>query len=420
MPTDRRAEHLAGLYEISQTITSSLDLDEVLNLVMDKVIEVSGAQRGFLMLQDHSGQLAFQVARGIEGRQIDDPESGVSRGIIESVARSGQPLLTSNAQYDERLSGRDSIVIKGLRSVLCVPLVVKGRFIGLVYVDNQVKESIFGAEALELLTSFASQAAIAIENARLYGVAVEKGRMERELQMARDIQRSLLPAAPPRLPGYDMAADWRSAREVAGDFYDFIALDDGRLGVVIADVSDKGAPAALFMAVARSLIRANAMNAPTPAEALRRANRLIVADAKSGMFVTAYYVILTAGGACLGVCAGHNPPLIYRAASRTVEALPAGGLALGWFDDAPLSDAPVALGPDDVLLLYTDGAPDAENAKGEAFGDERMRSTLKRAAGGTAAEILQYLVASIAAFAGDTPAFDDQTFVVIKRVRAGA
>ena len=168
-----------------------------------------------------------------------------STTIVNQVVETHQPLLTNNAQFDTRYKAGQSIIMKGLRAILCAPMLVKDRLVGVVYVDTSIRTGTFKESDLFLLSAVAGQAAIAIENARLYGVAVEKGRMERELQMARDIQQSLLPRRMPQLPGYEIAARWQSAREVAGDFYDVFALPDDTLGLVIADVSDKGAPAAL-------------------------------------------------------------------------------------------------------------------------------------------------------------------------------
>jgi GAF domain-containing protein len=172
------------------------DLDEVLNKVMDEVITATRAERGFVMLYDAGEQLAFQVARGLDQRTIEDPRFQVSRSIIEKVAREGKPILTSDAQSDNRFSMRESVVILGLRSILCVPLKSKEAVLGIVYVDNRLQACIFTQADLELLTAIAASASAAIENARLYQVAVEKGRMERELQMARRVQTSLLPSTP--------------------------------------------------------------------------------------------------------------------------------------------------------------------------------------------------------------------------------
>ncbi len=412
--TPAKPEHLATLYQVTRTLNSSLDLDEVLNEVMDRVIEVTGAERGFLMLREDDGQLAFKVARGLGQQDLEDPEFKVSMTIVRRVEETGQPLLTDNAQFDERIAMGKSIVALGLRSILCVPIYVKDRMIGLVYVDNRLQAGVFNEDDLDLLVAFAFQAGIAIENARLYQVAVEKGRMESELRTAHNIQLSLLPRTEPELPGYDMAAAWHSALEVAGDFYDFIRLDAEHVGVVIADVSDKGVPAALFMAVARSLIRGNAVVSASPVETLATANRLILSDARSNMFVTVYYAIFGPRGHAVGVNAGHNRPLIYRAATDTIEFLPRGGLALGWFEEIPLEPVEIKLEPGDVMVFYTDGITEAENSLRVPFGQERLAQAVREAAGLPAKAILNHIDRSVKEFVGDMPPFDDSTMVVVR------
>ena len=408
-------EHLATLYEITRTLNSSLDLDEVLENIMDRVIEVTGAERGFLMLHDEQeGGLVFKVARGLDRSDLASPEFQVSTTIIREVQETRQALLTDNAQYDPRFKRGESIMVLGLRSILCVPITVKDRLIGLVYVDNRLHVGIFKEEHRELLTAFASQAGAAIENARLYRVAVEKGRMEKELQMAKDIQRGLLPTDLPTRPGYEIAAEWRSAREVAGDFYDCFHLGESDLGVVVADVSDKGAPAAIFMAVARSLLRGTALTSSSPEEALRQANKTILSDTQSGMFVTVYYSILHPGGAITCVNAGHNRPLLYRTDRGTHEFLPRGGRPLGWFDDLPVKAIEQQFEPGDVLVLYTDGLTEAENVLAEPYGEDRLLEVVRAYASRPATEIKQAIIHSVITFMGAAPPFDDMTLVVVR------
>jgi sigma-B regulation protein RsbU (phosphoserine phosphatase) len=386
----------------------------VLENIMDRVIQVTGAERGFLMLcDDEKEELTFKVARGINRSDLESPAFQVSTTILRQVEQTRQALLTDNAQFDPRFKRGESIMILGLRSILCVPILVKSRLIGLVYVDNRLQAGLFREDHLALLTAFAAQAGVAIENARLYGVAVEKGRMEKELQMAHDIQRGLLPRELPAIPGYEIVADWKSAREVAGDFYDCFMLPNGDFGVVIADVSDKGAPAAIFMAVARSLIRGSALSEHTPEDTLRQANKIILSDTQSGMFVTVYYSILKAGGKITGINAGHNRPLLYHTAEKTHEFLPRGGRPLGWFDDLPLRAVDIQLNPGDVLVYYTDGLTEAENIQREPYGEERLLNVVRASAGLPAAEILKRIIDSVVAFMGSAPPFDDTTLVVV-------
>ncbi|HLA41966.1 MAG TPA: GAF domain-containing SpoIIE family protein phosphatase, partial [Aggregatilineales bacterium] len=338
--------------------------------------------------------------------------------IVNHVAATREPLLTDNAQTS--FSNTESVVMMALRSILCVPIIVRDeKFIGMVYVDNRMHIGQFDEQHLDLLMAFARQAGIAIENARLYKIAVEKGRLQRELEMARGIQRALLPVDFQVLPGYEVAVDWDSANEVAGDFYDCLILEHGTaMGIVIADVSGKGAPAAIFMAVARSLIRGNAIASASPEDTLRQSNRLIISDAgASGMFVTVYYAIFKTDGHVIGVNAGHNLPLLWRYNDGEVEWLPRGGRALGWFDDLPVEPRHYQLLPGDVLIFYTDGLTEAENIYGEAYGEARLATTIQQYVDGkTAAEIKDMLLQDVNAFVGEAPPFDDRTIVVVRYV----
>jgi sigma-B regulation protein RsbU (phosphoserine phosphatase) len=412
---------LALLYRVSQTFNSSLDLDTVLNRVMDEVIAVTSAERGFVMLRDEDGALAFRVARGMDHSMIDHPEFQISRGVVEQVAREGQPMLTSDAQRDERWSMRHSVIGLGLRSILCVPLKSKDTVSGVIYVDNRLQAGIFVQDDLDLLAAIASNAAIAIENARLYQVAVEQGRMERELQMARAVQASLLPQEAPQMPGWAFEARWQPARTVSGDYYDFIALDGGRLGFVIADVSDKGMPAAVFMALTRSTIRATASHIPSPADALAEANRLICADSTDGMFVTLFYAMLDpSSGRLTYVNAGHNPPLLCRASghgeAELLDELRPTGMALGIVEDFAFEQRTLDLQPGDLLMLYTDGVPDATGEGQQQFGMDRLRRVVLDRQSASVSSVVSALERSIGDFTGGETQFDDIAILAVKRL----
>lgn len=404
-------EHLRTLYDITRVMNSSLDFDEVLNIVIDGMMQVTRAQRGFLMVAEDDGELHTRVARTLDDSLV---EESYSTTIVNQVVESRKPLLTNNAQFDTRYKAGQSIIAKGLRAILCAPMTVQHRLVGVVYVDTSIRSGTFKDSDLHLLSAVAGQAAVAIENARLYRVAVEKGRLECELQMAREIQESLLPRRMPQLPGYEIAARWQSAREVAGDFYDLFILSDGTLGVVIADVADKGAAAALFMASARSMIRTHALAGYSPFDTLSRTNDLIVADASDGTFVTVYYSLFGSDGAAVHVNAGHNPPAIYRHSSNQVSFLPRGGRALGWFLNNPLKPLEFRLEPGDVLVYYTDGLTDAENAVGDNFGEARLAHALANCAYQPVAQMLDYLINEVECFCDGVPAFDDLTLCVVR------
>jgi sigma-B regulation protein RsbU (phosphoserine phosphatase) len=410
------AERLALLYRISQAFSSSLDITEVLNRVMDEVVAAVHAERGFLMLYDAQQRLTFRSARGMDQQTIETPEFQVSRSVVERVAHDGIPMLTSNAQSDAWLGGRASIIGLGLRSILCVPLHLKQTILGVIYVDNHLQAGIFSHDDLDLLVSIAASAAVAIENARLYQVAVEKGRLERELQVARAVQSSLLPQETPALPGVEIGAWWLPAREVSGDYYDYLKTNNGSLIVVIADVSDKGMPAALLMALTRSTVRACLTGASSLALGIANANRLLAADAANGMFVTLFCAEISPHGEVTYVNAGHNPPLLVTAGG--IVELRRSGTALGLFEDATYSQRQVQLAPGDFIVFYTDGVTDAMDPAGAEFGKERLLALVQAQRLVAASALAGAVAAALQAFTAGAPAADDITLVVVRRATA--
>ncbi|MBN1147173.1 MAG: PP2C family protein-serine/threonine phosphatase [Anaerolineales bacterium] len=245
------------------------------------------------------------------------------------------------------------------------------------------------------------------------------GVRRQELILAGRMQATLLPESPPRLPGWEMAAAWRPARETSGDFYDFIALPNKRLGVVIADVVDKGMGAALYMALSRTLIRSYANDYPErPDSTLQAVNRRVLADVDAGQFVTVFYGILNPASGKLTYCnAGHNPPLLLRAeAGRPPLELHRTGMALGVSEEAGWERKSVQLEPGALLLLYTDGLVDAQGPEGEPFGIQQAQEVVKSNLALEASALQDALLTSVFAFMGDEPQFDDITLLVMKRI----
>ena len=408
-------ERLSLLYQLSQTFNSTLDLEQVLNIVIDEVVSTLQAERGFVMLRDEQGSLVFKVARGIDQRTIEDPEFQISHGVLEQVAEEGKPILTSNAQSDSRFSARMSVIHLGLRSILCAPLVMKDKVIGAVYVDNRLQSGIFREEDLELLSAIAASAAIAIENARLYQIAIEKGRMDGELEMASRVQSSLIPQELPQILGWDFAARWVPARQVSGDFYDYFPVEGGKTGMVIADVVDKGMPASLFMAYSRSIIRASMASAANPHEGIEAVNRLICADDAYGMFLTLVFAeVFPKSGQVTYVNAGHNPPLLYHCESDELSELGRTGMLVGVDAEASYEGRQLVLESGDFIVLYTDGITEAINLQEQLFGMERLRSVVREFRNSTADGIASGIQQAIEDFTASMQQFDDITLLVIR------
>jgi phosphoserine phosphatase RsbU/P len=411
-------DHTALLLRLSRKFNSSLDLDKVLNCVMDEVVHMLHAERGFLMLQAPGGEFQFKAARGIRQEDIPDPHSEIYLGIAHQVASNGFTILTSNAQVDDHFRQRESVIFLELRAILCVPLFIKGRIIGVVYVDNQMAHGVFTPQDLELLSAIASTAAIAIENARLYQAAIEKGRLESELQIARQVQSNLLPKEIPTCPGWEFSAQRYPARQVTGDFYDFIRLEQGQLGLLIADVTEKGVPAALFMALTHTILRASLSKLSSAAADLERANRLICAESHPGTFVSVFYAGLDLeSGQMTYVNAGHSPPFWCRH-EKNLDLIPLvhTGIALGIDSSASFDQKIIQLEPGDFILSYTDGITEAINDRQEMYGENRLQSDVVKNFALKPAKILEAVLRSVSEWTTNPENTEEITLLIAKKL----
>ncbi len=299
-------------------------------------------------------------------------------------------------------------------SVLCLPLRARSGLVGLLVVDDPPKGA--APRLLSILTGIAHQTATVIETAHLQASAVEHERLEQELAVARTIQASFMPGALPQGDGWRTAAVWRAARQVGGDFYDFIPLQSGLWGLVIADVADKGMPAALFMAVCRTLVRAAAASRTSPAATLVRVNELLFNDGHSDLFVTLFYAVWNPATATVTYAsAGHNPALLVRREGREVIELPCRGIALGVVPQIELEEQTVILEPGDAVVAYTDGVTEAMRANYAEWGLERLKRTLLSVAGHAPDSLLHHVLHEVDRFVGDAPQNDDLTLWVLQR-----
>lgn len=292
------------------------------------------------------------------------------------------------------------------------PLMIKNDLYGVMLVEEESDARRFRQKRVEIVTSIAQQLALSIQNEQLQQEMVARERLEHEVQLARQIQQTFLPEKLPEPPGWDLAASWITARQVGGDFYDVIDLPGRKLGLFIADVSDKGIPAALFMALTRTLVRAAVYETDSPAEAMRRVNRLMLPNNTQAMFVTAVYGVLSLeSGEFTFANAGHNPPIWVRWSERSQETLGRTGAALGILEDYPLVDRSIRLRVGDILLMYTDGLTDAFSPDDETFGEERLARVLQDVKVRTARGVLNQVEAAVKEFAGPVPAADDTTML---------
>ena len=389
--------------------------EEVLQVIMDLVFEAIPAERGFLMLLEGEGkELVSKVVRDL--KKSYGGKISLSRSIAKMVVDNRQSVLTSDAQTDERFKMKESIVLQGIRSAMCVPLWNNRAVIGLIYVDTLNVARTFSPEDLKLLTLLANIAAVKIENAKLFEEQIEKDRMEKELKNAAAIQRKLLPVGNPVFEGYDVAGFNDPCREVGGDYYDFIQRGPRRLGIAIADVSGKGTGAALLMATVRASFRAHVEVAVEIQTLVASLNETIVQSANTNNFVSFYYGEIDGDtGAVRCVNAGHNAPMLIRAGGA-VERLKADGVILGIFPGAKYKLSETSLSPGDMLFAFSDGVTETQNEVDEEFGEERLISLLQQNRTAPAAAIRDLVTASLREFKGAAPQYDDVTMIVVRRV----
>lgn len=416
------AYYLNTLLNVAENLVDQESLDDALDTVVTLTTLLVGVRSAGIFLYDKH-EHTFRAAKAyglppeLEQRfeQMNFPVNGARQNVFTELWRTRAPVAIDNAQAPDAAELNLAELFQ-LEAVLLFPLIARGEMVGALGVDQGSEAHRFSGEEMRVLTGIANQAAVAIERARLDAQAEEKKRFDQELRLAHQIQSTFLPRNPPQLPGYDIGAAWYAAREVSGDFYDLIPLAHGRLGMVIADVSDKGLPAALFMGLTRTIIRTMAIGKPSPREAMERANDVIIADAQSDMFVTAFYGVLdTAEGTILYVNAGHNPPLLYHQSDETVTPLSEHGIALGILPNIEQPQEQIQMQCGDVIVLYTDGITDALNEAEEEFGAPRLVQVIQEHALETAQELTDQILRAVHAFTENAAQFDDLTLVVVKR-----
>jgi serine phosphatase RsbU (regulator of sigma subunit) len=297
-----------------------------------------------------------------------------------------------------------------------VPIAVKNDLYGVILIEESAGGLRFRSRRLEIITGIAQQAALAIQNDMLQKEMVVRERLETEVQLARQIQQTFIPETLPQINGWELAARWKTARQVGGDFYDVFELPDGKLGLFIADVADKGVPAALFMALTRTLVRAAVIESESPADAMRRVNDLLIPDTRQGMFVTAVYAVLDLKQNELTyVNAGHNPP-VWVKQSGEIEKLTRTAIALGVILGQDVRQCSIRFDSGDSVLFYTDGLTESFNAENVFFGEDRLLEAIVANSCSSASELLDVVENSLLNFVQDMPPADDLTMLVLRRV----
>jgi serine phosphatase RsbU (regulator of sigma subunit) len=425
---ERHSLELESIQETSTAMSAVLDLDKLLPLIALKATEVFHAPASSLMLWDNKREnLVIEKGHGLSPGYMSALR--IPRARVESKQKadgSYHPAVIDLRR--EPLADPELVSQEGLCQVLSAPLTINGELRGVLnsYCKEPAGEPprVFTRYEMDLIKIFANHAAVAIENARLHREEIRRQRLERDIALGEQIQLSILPNDCPQVPGWQFAAVYRAARVVGGDFYDFYTLPrlsgrSARLGMVVADVCDKGVPAALFMVLSRTIIRDTARRRQGPASVLRRANELILQDNQTGMFLSTVYAVLESDtGRVIYANAGHDQPLWYRSAEEEITELDARGVILGLFEDISVEEGCFDLTPGDCLVFYTDGVTEALDAEGKMFGMDRLKDLVKASGHYSAQDLLREILDALDDFCGDREQADDITCFVVKRLQA--
>jgi phosphoserine phosphatase RsbU/P len=406
-------------------------LDDVLTLVLDAAIDVTGAERAFIMLAQEDRPLEFTRARGRGRVTLSGQTFATSRKIPDTVFATGQQMIVEDL-LDAGPAAHTGTVALGIRHVLCTPLRpvryverVEARpedqIIGVLYLDSRERGALGSASTRSALETLSTEAAVAIENARLYREAVERAKLEQELQMAAAIQQALLPIGDITGGFFTTAGTSIPCRAVGGDFFDYLDRPGGPFGFMLGDVAGKGSPAALLAAAVLGMFSAEAGYHTSPGALMARLNGGLFRRHIEARFVTAFHGVLAPDGALTYSNAGHNPPMLVTADG--VRRLDTGGPVLGLFAHGAFDEETVTLQPGDAVVVFSDGVTEAFDEAGADFTDERLVAAVMEHRGHAPRAWLDALVAEVRTFCGRATPSDDLTMMVIRyegRPREGA
>ncbi|MDH4222266.1 MAG: SpoIIE family protein phosphatase [candidate division Zixibacteria bacterium] len=410
----RAVDELSILNEVAAAISSTLGVEKITELVVGKCTKHIRAEQGAICLVSEADQTTpLKTFVRTQDTSIRGVPYHFGISLTGWMLKNQKPLLINDLSTDDRFKGieRDS---GNIRSLLAVPLKLKNKMIGVLCLFNKKDNSDFTSEDLRLLTIIAIQSSQTIENARLYEEEQKLLILEDDLRTARNIQQALLPKTNPHMEDMDICGHYVPARQVGGDYYDFIQIDDSHLGIAIADVSGKGTSAALLMANLQATLRGQASINPSVRDTVSKVNLMISRSVEAGKFITLFYGILDSKNKTFTFTnAGHNHPILLNR-DGNIQTLEKGGTILGIFGDTLYEEGTVQLKPGDLLILYTDGITEAMNEKEELYKEERVIKMLQTNKDISAEKLSRKIVEDVLSFQGNLPQGDDITLVLIK------
>lgn len=408
----RAVEELSILNDLARAISVSQDSDEIMKTIINRSVKAVSAEEASITMVDHdemvpTGTLIWERSGGGSGEHYH-----LNNSILGCMCHEKRSLLVNDPEGDPRFQGIR--VAEGIRNFLCVPLMVGAELIGVLSAYNKIGED-FNPDDQRVLAIIATQSAQVLEKARLDHEAKASERIREDMRLAEIIQERLLPNGPPNIPGFDVAGASLAAGHVGGDYFDFIPLRDNRWAIALGDVSGKGVPAALLMANLQATLRSQALQDTSCHQCMANCNRLLFLSTSHDRFATLFYGRLDVRSNILTYCnAGHERPF-HLTRDGDIKRLTSGGLAVGILEKFDYEDDIVIMQPGELIVIFSDGVTDMINADDEAFGEIRLQDLLRENLELGSKDLVDLIIAEVQKHAGDEPAFDDITMVIIKK-----
>jgi len=395
--------------------------DAAFQKILESALKISGAERGFILVREPGGTFGYAAGMDGQGRNLSLSHFKASHTIVDDVARTSIPVFMVEG-LDNRFIGQASIVAMNLRAVACLPLMGipsqadTPSTLGILYLDSTKKMHSLSGLDQRILNRLGIEAGNVLERVEMIKSIEQRKKMEQELTLAEETQRSLLPLTLPQVPNLNVHAFSKPTRYVGGDFYDFLELESGELFGVLADVSGKGVSASLLSSMLLGCLQMQVRAGVALPEALNRLNRFLCDKTSASRFVTMFGFSINSDGAGKYISAGHNPSYLFRAATRQVEELASNNMIVGAFSFATYEGAPIQLDPGDILLAYSDGLTEAENPQGEMLGEEGVKKVILEEAPSGSKHLEQKLLETIQSFTAGRSLTDDITLIIVERV----
>jgi len=408
--TRRKTSEAQSLYEVGKLMSGTLELEELLELIVEQIsrlVKVDVA--AIYIVNPEDGSIESIVSKGVPDQIKPRLSLKIGQGICGFVAKTGESMVLNDVSSSQQyISMRTQT-----KSEIAVPLRSRGKVLGVFNIESDELNA-YGKADLELLETFASQAAVSVERAMLYHQAIEQKALEEELAVARKIQKTFLPKNDPKVEGFDIAGVNIPSEAVGGDYYDFIDIVDNQIGIAIGDVSGKGIGAALIMAAFRASLKAEIRNNYGIRTIFKKVNSLLYESIERENYVTAVYGVLDTKNRVFTFSnAGHNPPLLLKTDGQIIE-LTEGGLILGMFPESTYEERPVYINKGDILLFYTDGVTEAQDIDDREFGVERLKELVVKSRNLAANEIIDLIIKEVQKFKERNKPLDDLTMILAK------